>query len=435
MGIYEVLKDKEKRQIYDRVLVEGLPDWRMPIYYYRRMRKMGLAEGLAYLGLIVTVCQYIINKAAYWERKFTLSEQVAVQAKKMAKKSKGKMKEEEFAEEVAREEEKILGPRPTCYDTLPFQLFRAAKYLAFALPGMPAAVYAAYKEQKAAKEDALRKEREEREEQERREEEKKERKEQAKQRKRKLAGEKYRDRTGEGGSEESDGGAAPAPPVDAFKLPRNARQVWSDQDLAKLARLMKKYPSGSSERWERIADALEREPWEVTKMAHNVKSFAYQVPVSKATQGVTGLEDKKLVADDRMEQQEVDPEEDSDDDDDSEEDDSTDYDDENYGVSVATKEEYVPVQVKEKKKTKGGKLGNAEERPEGEEAAAAAEDSWSQSQQKALETALTAFPKGTAERWDRIAGKVPGKSKEQCMLRFKQLAEMVKKKKEAASSA
>ena len=48
-AIYEVLKDKERRARYDQVLVEGLPDWRMPVYYFRRMRKIGLAEGLAYL--------------------------------------------------------------------------------------------------------------------------------------------------------------------------------------------------------------------------------------------------------------------------------------------------------------------------------------------------------------------------------------------------
>ena len=41
--------------------------------------------------------------------------------------------------------------------------------------------------------------------------------------------------------------------------------------------------------------------------------------------------------------------------------------------------------------------------------------------QVALESALAQFPKGSAERWERIAGKVPGKSKEQCMLRFRDL--------------
>lgn len=44
-----MLKDKEMRARYDTVLVEGLPDWRMPAYYFRRMRKIGLAEGLLYL--------------------------------------------------------------------------------------------------------------------------------------------------------------------------------------------------------------------------------------------------------------------------------------------------------------------------------------------------------------------------------------------------
>merc|ERR1711863_140689 len=66
-AIYEVLKDPEKRKIYDRVLVEGLPDWRSPVFYFRKMRKIGLMESLAYLFVIVTVFQYFINKAHYWE--------------------------------------------------------------------------------------------------------------------------------------------------------------------------------------------------------------------------------------------------------------------------------------------------------------------------------------------------------------------------------
>lgn len=36
---------------------------------------------------------------------------------------------------------------------------------------------------------------------------------------------------------------------------------------------------------------------------------------------------------------------------------------------------------------------------------------WTQNQQKLLELALQQFPRGTAERWDRIAKVVPGKSK------------------------
>ena len=60
-------------------LCSGLPDWKMPIYYYRRMRKMGLAEGLAYTLIIATICQYFINWAAYWEKRFTLKENLSSQ--------------------------------------------------------------------------------------------------------------------------------------------------------------------------------------------------------------------------------------------------------------------------------------------------------------------------------------------------------------------
>lgn len=39
---------------------------------------------------------------------------------------------------------------------------------------------------------------------------------------------------------------------------------------------------------------------------------------------------------------------------------------------------------------------------------------WTQNQQKLLELALQQFPRGTAERWDRIAKVVPGKTKVSC---------------------
>ena len=89
-GIYEVLKDKEKRDIYDRVLVEGLPDWRSPAFYFRRMRKIGLVEALLYVFVLITVFQYFIHKAHHWEKKFTLkeSEHIKIARKSTRKKQK-----------------------------------------------------------------------------------------------------------------------------------------------------------------------------------------------------------------------------------------------------------------------------------------------------------------------------------------------------------
>ena len=156
---------------------------------------------------------------------------------------------------------------------------------------------------------------------------------------------------------------------------------------------------------------MERYPSEVTKMAGNIKNNPNIVPKQ---QGVTGREDNRMVGDECLE------EDYSDEDETGESQDEVDED--GYLVLQPSKpEEYVIPEEKKKKKTKGGKLG--------EEEAGPVEESWSQDQQKSLEVALSQFPKGTSERWERIAGKVEGKTKEQCMLRFKFLAEQIKKKK------
>lgn len=176
------------------------------------------------------------------------------------------------------------------------------------------------------------------------------------------------------------------------------------------------------ERWERIAEAMERTPEEVTKMAGKIKNNPSIVPKK---QGMTGREEKRLIADDCLETEIAG--EDGDEEEESQtEEEEEEVDEDGYVVYGAVKaEEYVIPEEKSKKKTKGGKLG--ETVGEGEDTV------WSQEQQRSLEIALTQFPKGSAERWDRIAGKVEGKSKEQCMARFKQLAEQVKKKKAEAA--
>lgn len=71
VAVYEVLKDTSKREKYDKVLKDGLPDWKSALYYYRRYRKMGLAEMVALVFVIFTIAQYIVSWAVYAEKKYT----------------------------------------------------------------------------------------------------------------------------------------------------------------------------------------------------------------------------------------------------------------------------------------------------------------------------------------------------------------------------
>lgn len=67
-----MLKTPSKRKYYDEILKNGLPNWRSAVYYYRYVRKMGLVEVCLILFMIVTVGQYLVNWAAYLEKKYEL---------------------------------------------------------------------------------------------------------------------------------------------------------------------------------------------------------------------------------------------------------------------------------------------------------------------------------------------------------------------------
>lgn len=54
--------------------------------------------------------------------------------------------------------------------------------------------------------------------------------------------------------------------------------LWTDDDLAELTRLTKKYPGGTVDRWEIIAEAMGRNVSEVTFMAYKLKDNIYQTP-------------------------------------------------------------------------------------------------------------------------------------------------------------
>ena len=58
--------------MYNKFLVEGMPDWRSALYYYRRARKMGMLEITVILSLITTVGQYLTAWAGYKEKRLTI---------------------------------------------------------------------------------------------------------------------------------------------------------------------------------------------------------------------------------------------------------------------------------------------------------------------------------------------------------------------------
>ena len=77
-------------------------------------------------------------------------------AKKSAKKAKAGKSDEELKEMLENHEREVLGPKPTVWDLLPFQTYRATKYLVCNIPTLPWTLHNLYKEMQAQKAEELR---------------------------------------------------------------------------------------------------------------------------------------------------------------------------------------------------------------------------------------------------------------------------------------
>nr|CAG4637277.1 EOG090X0BHG [Ceriodaphnia reticulata] len=381
VGIYEIMRDEAKRARYDQVLVEGLPNWRQPLYYYRRVRKMGMMELSIWLFILFTIGQYAVAWGSYFEKKLTLDEVKASKLKKLQKQMKKKKQPNEVDAEEEMEQLFII-PKPSYKNTLPFQIFNM-------IVSLPATYrwFMKYREEK-------RKEAEARKEQERLDAEELERIKEEIEREKEMKKAYRRKRAvplpsyaGEADECILDAVDEPAPQqTEAKPVSKLATGPWTDDDLTELGKLMKKYPVGTTERWEKIAEALNRTVGEVTHFARKLKDNAFRP----------------------LEGQEAD--------------------------GISKEEERVE---KKKEKTRGGKNNILLAEPtqanygiEGSEEQVPGSTGWTQKQQKSLETALACYTKGCSERWERIAKAVPDKTKEECMLRVKYLSDLVKKKKQ-----
>lgn len=145
------------------------------------------------------------------------------------------------------------------------------------------------------------------------------------------------------------------------QAPVSSGGFWTDEDLAELTRLTKKYPNGTLSRWEVIARHMNRSVQEVTFMAAKLKEPGQRQSTDSVAETLVQEATKK---------------------------------------AKKVIEEKVPINEI---------------------------TSWSQEQQKLLETAIVKYPKTTVgDRWQKIANTVPGKTKEECLARYKYLVQKVK---------
>lgn len=219
---------------------------------------------------------------------------------------------------------------------------------------------------------------------------------------------------------------------------------WTEEDLSQLTRSMVKFPGGTPGRWEKIAHELGRSVTDVTTKAKQLKDSVTCSPGmvrlselrstaqnSRPPKAATTLPDDIITQREEAKQagelEEEDGEEEAD--------------------PEAAEDSWPrrrrparPPELEEKVRGKRQKDFDMSEQHESSddesqkrERARATEEPWTQSQQKLLELALQQYPKGSSDRWDKIAKCVPSKSKEDCIARYKLLVELVQKKKQAKS--
>ncbi|XP_004380597.1 dnaJ homolog subfamily C member 1 isoform X2 [Trichechus manatus latirostris] len=451
VAIYEVLKDDERRQRYDDILINGLPDWRQPVFYYRRVRKMSNAELALLLFIILTVGHYAVVWSIYLEKQ--LDELLS--RKKREKKKKTGGKSVDASKLGASEKNERLLTKPQWHDLLPCKL---GIWFCLTLKALPHLIqdagqfYAKYKETKLKeKEDALT----------RAELETLQRQKKVKVKKPKPEFpvytplestyiESYEHGTSIEEIEEQ---------MDDWLENRNRTQKkqapeWTEEDLSQLTRSMVKFPGGTPGRWEKIAHELGRSVTDVTTKAKQLKdsvtcspgmvrlaelkstaqnSRPIKTPVALPDDIITQRED----AEGRVEEEEQEELEEG-------------AGEQNEAGITETRprkrkparllETVMRVEPEEKFRAKRQKdfeileqNESSDEESQKKERTRATEEPWTQNQQKLLELALQQYPKGSSDRWDKIAKCVPSKSKEDCIARYKLLVELVQKKKQAKS--
>ncbi|KAM6451381.1 dnaJ homolog subfamily C member 1 isoform 1-T1 [Liasis olivaceus] len=460
VAIYEVLKDEERRRRYDDILINGLPDWRQPVFYYRRVRKMSNEELALLLLIILTVGHYAVVWSIYLEKQ--LDELLSRKKREKKKRTGGKNSDE--VKPGVEKNERLL-EKPQWRDLLPCKVGIWFYTTVKALPQFfqeARQLYVEYKETKIKeKEEALA----------RAELETLQKEKKPKIKKPKSEFPAYTVAETNAFIPSYDHGTSIEEieeQMDDWLEDRNKSlkkkaPEWMEEDLSQLTRSMVKFPGGTPGRWEKIAHELGRSVADVTMKAKQIKDSVTCAPgtikfselktlaqSSRSNKANVNLPDLIITQREKEEEEQ-------------EERTKYSYDPETIN-KITTDEletglnearhrkrktmpkaaETIVPGTKETtedkcrgKRQKDFDTAEQEEYSDDEarrkERCRSSDDLWTQNQQKLLELALQQYPKGTLERWDKIAKCVPGKSKEECMTRYKLLVELIQKKKMAKS--
>lgn len=434
VSVYEVLKDTEKRQRYNEILKNGLPDWKQPVFYYRRVRKLGLLELSVIMFFILTFGQYLVVWSIYFEKKFTVEEDFHSRLKKSEKKSRKKAAMCENVIEAEFEEKLNSLTRPQLKDLWPLRLAGWLYVTAMNTPHY----YSEFREYLTT----LWNERYNQPEPEEHIEELVEEPVKKVKKRQKIELPEYSPETLANATAVAYMPIFDSTQEEKVDQKQKSGTEWSEEEYAMLAKAVAKFPGGTTGRWEKISEMVGRPVTEVlSKSKVNKKSFPINVTPTLQGSDADSIKFKSTTRTSQISDNII----------------STKIDLNGTTESSATENNASQTNCKKKNVTKGKlvpqdrtflvpagtsknnsqtELQSADDTSSSSETHSKSDTShgdaggWSQNEQMVLEMMLRQYPKGTDQRWEKIAENLSNKTKEDCIARFKHLVELVKKRKE-----
>jgi DnaJ family protein C protein 2 len=161
---------------------------------------------------------------------------------------------------------------------------------------------------------------------------------------------------------------------DTSELPCNS--IWKKEEIIALQKATKKFPAGTKERWEKIGEIIK------SKTSNQIIQMTHYLTTNPSIKIDSDIDLNAILNKSSK----------------------------STSSKTDSKTEQSVVTVSKEGKTD--------------------EENWSEEQQKNLEAALKKYPSSLPanERWTNIANDVPGKTKKQCVDRYKYLSSLIKKK-------